>query len=647
MKNRLKIMSNKTIAILTILTLLIYIIINFLNINVTYAKHVSESKQPREEYNSSKIDKYPGYKELIEKIKIQHPNWKIKIHYTNLDWKTVLQNETTGAHTRNLVPKESISSWICPECGSKPQDSGSWVCASEAIVAYFMDPRNWINDDYMFQFENLSFNESIQTVDGVQKITSRIGYMQGNTVTYTTTTGAKATINKSYAQIIYEAAKEAGISPYHLASRIKQEQGVGSSPSGTATGTYTAEYIGYYNFLNIGATGGNGNPDLTVRNGLKKAKDSGWTSPEKSIKAGAKELASGYINNGQDTLYLQKFDVDDNGSLFYHQYMQNLQAAKSESTNMRSTYADLGFIDNTIEFLIPVFENMPSVPCTMPGTEHIVTQNAQIKAGHTGIKVRESASTSSRILREINSGEKFLRIQIGTQNIDKYYWDKIVLSDGTKGYIANDFIEQINDIVTCNETVTVTGSDVRLRNGPGTSGTTVKEYLNKGQTLTRIEKNKYNLDGLYWDRVITSSGLQGYVASNYLKLKDGTNNNFKISENDLICEPFTTAENVKEKHANAIIKDTNNKEISTGNIGTGYKVIIADKTYTIVKLGDINGDGKVSTIDYMKVKNHIMEIDILKDTNLKAADTSKDNKISTLDYMMIKNQIMFISNIQL
>ena len=152
---------------------------------------------------------------------------------------------------------------------------------------------------------------------------------------------------------------------------------------------------------------------------------------------------------------------------------------------------------------------------------------------------------------------------------------------------------------------------------------------------------------MYWDRVITSSGLQGYVASNYLKLKDGTNNNFKISENDLICEPFTTAENVKEKHANAIIKDTNNKEISTGNIGTGYKVIIADKTYTIVKLGDINGDGKVSTIDYMKVKNHIMEIDILKDTNLKAADTSKDNKISTLDYMMIKNQIMFISNIQL
>ena len=236
--------------------------------------------------------------------------------------------------------------------------------------------------------------------------------MDGNTVTYTTTTGAKATINKSYAQIIYEAAKEAGISPYHLASRIKQEQGVGSSPSGTATGTYTAEYIGYYNFLNIGATGGNGNPDLTVRNGLKKAKDSGWTSPEKSIKAGAKELASGYINNGQDTLYLQKFDVDDNGSLFYHQYMQNLQAAKSESTNMRSTYADLGFIDNTIEFLIPVFENMPSVPCTMPGTEHIVTQNAQIKAGHTGIKVRESASTSSRILREINSGEKFLRIQM-------------------------------------------------------------------------------------------------------------------------------------------------------------------------------------------------------------------------------------------
>jgi len=35
-----------------------------------------------------------------------------------------------------------------------------------------------------------------------------------------------------------EAAQEANISPYHLASRLKQEQGTGSKPGSTATGTY-------------------------------------------------------------------------------------------------------------------------------------------------------------------------------------------------------------------------------------------------------------------------------------------------------------------------------------------------------------------------------------------------------------------------
>lgn len=319
--------------------------------------------------------------------------------------------------------------------------------------------------------------------------------------------------------------------------------------------------------------------------------------------------------------------------------MQNLQAAKIESTNMRSTYAELGFIDNTIEFLIPVFENMPSVPCTKPGTEYIVTQNVQIKAGHTGIKVRESASTSSRILREINSGEKLLRIEIGTQNIDKYYWDKIVLSDGTKGYIATDFVEQINDIATCNETVKLTGSDVRLRNGPGTAGTTVKEYLSKGQTVTRIEKNKYHLDGLYWDRVITSSGMQGYVASDYLEVVS-TNDRFKIEGTNLVCEPYTAVENIKAQHNSAVIKKANGEVVTTGQIGTGYTITIDGKVYTNIKMGDVNGDGEVDIIDMALIKRDIGNTQKLKGIYMQAADLDYNKQeIDIIDMALIKRQI--------
>lgn len=632
MKNRLKILGNRTMGILTILTLLTYIFINIINTNTVYAA------QTREAYDSNKIAKYPGYKELIEKVKAAHPNWNIKIHYTNLDWNTVLYNETTETHTRSLVPINSISSWICPECGTKPQDSGSWVCASEGIVAYMMDPRNWINEDYIFQFENLAFNETTQTLSGVQAITSRIGYMSGNTVTYTTTNGTTATINKSYAQIIYEAAKEAGISPYHLASRIRQEQGAGEAASSTASGTY-AGYVGYYNFLNIGATGGNGDKQLTIINGLKKAVEKGWTNPEISIKSGAKELASSYINIGQDTLYLQKYDVDDRGSMFYHQYMQNIFAPKSESLTMRDTYVKLGFLNNAIEFIIPVYENMPSTRCIEPGSEYIVTQNAQIKAGHTNVCVRENAGTSYNCLRTINAGEKFLRIEIGTTFIGNNKWDKIVLSDGTKGYIATDYVEQINDIITCNETVKLTGSDVSLRNGPGTSGTIVKDYLARDQIVTRIEKNKYNLDGLYWDRVITSSGLQGYVASRYLEIVS-SNDNFKIEEDNLICEPFTTVETIKSKYSSAIIKKANGELVTTGNIGTGYTITIDGKIYTNVKMGDVNGDGEVDIIDMALIKRDIGNTQKLKGIYMKAADLDYNKQeIDIIDMALIKRQI--------
>ena len=179
------------------------------------------------------------------------------------------------------MPSTKSSAWKCSVCGETPHGGSSWRCASEAAVSYYMDPRNWLNDTYIFQFENLSYNSEIQTLEGVQKIIANIGYMKGDKVTYTKTDGTKATLNKSYAQIIYEAAKEAKISPYHLASRIRQEQGAGSTPGSTATGTYSG-YVGYYNFLNIKASGSNN--AQVIANGLNYAKTNGWTDPEKRNK---------------------------------------------------------------------------------------------------------------------------------------------------------------------------------------------------------------------------------------------------------------------------------------------------------------------------------------------------------------------------
>lgn len=639
MKNSAKIIGIKLISILTILTLVIYIVINLIN-----EKNV-QAAQYNENYDASKITKYPGYKELIETMKAKHPNWNFTIFYTGLDWNTVIENETTKSHGRNVVPASWSSVWKCKTCGETPHGGTSWRCASTAAVSYYMDPRNWINDTYIFQFETLSYNSKIQTIEGVKKIISNMGYMQGNTISYTKTDGTQGTINKSYAQVIMEAAQEANISPYHLASRLKQEQGTGSKPGSTATGTYGG-YVGYYNYMNIKASG-SGDAEV-IRNGLEHAKNNNWTTPEISIKEGAKVLSKNYINDGADTIYLQKFDVDSSdNTLYYFQYMQNVAVCLTEGANARESYEELGFINNAIDFRIPVYENMPSIPCGKPAANTIVTQNVKIKGN--SVRIRSSASNSSdnNIIQTVNMGYDLLRIELAATQVNGIHWDKVVLQDGRKGYVARSYLTQVEDITNCNEAVTTT-TEVYLRNGPGIENTTTVDLLPNNQYVRRIEKNKYNVDGYIWDRVILPNGTQGYVAQKYLKNAE-PNNKYKLENGNLVCEPGTTVESIKEKNQGreVTIKNAKGEVVNSGNVGTGYTVSFYDNKYTVVKLGDVNGDGLIKTVDYMKIKNHIMNEDILTGYNLQAADTNKDGRISTIDYMMIKNQIMSISNIEL
>ena len=212
--------------------------------------------QKRYTYTDGSLAAYYGYDGLIQTLKKKHPNWTFTILDTGLDWNDVIKKETVAVHGRNLIYYTNGGSWVCSTCGDRLYDSGRWKCASETAVAYYMDPRNWINENNIFQFENLAFNGDVQNIDGVKKILSSVPWANKDKITYVNTAGATVTLQKSYAQVIMEAAQEAGISPYHLAARIKQEQGAGGSASSTGAGTYGG-YVGYYNFLNIKATGSN------------------------------------------------------------------------------------------------------------------------------------------------------------------------------------------------------------------------------------------------------------------------------------------------------------------------------------------------------------------------------------------------------
>ena len=61
--------------------------------------------------------------------------------------------------------------------------------------------------------------------------------------------------------------------------------------------------------------------------------------------------------------------------------------------------------------------------------------------------------------------------------------------------------------------------------------------------------------------------------------------------------------------------------------------------------GDANGDGNISSSDYIMIKNYIMGKIKLADAKLKGADANKSNSVNSADYIMIKNYIMGKNNI--
>ena len=86
-----------------------------------------------------------------------------------------------------------------------------------------------------------------------------------------------------------------------------------------------------------------------------------------------------------------------------------------------------------------------------------------------------------------------------------------------------------------------------------------------------------------------------------------------------------------------------------GLIASGDKIKIKtnieEKEYVVIIYGDVNGDGKISSADYIKIKNYIMDVKNLSDDEKVFADANRDGKVSSADYIAIKNHIMEVKKI--
>lgn len=306
-----------------------------------------------------------SYKPYLRKLHEQHPKWIFTAQKLGVDWNTALKEECVVG--RNLVHSSALASWKSMEKGAYDFNGGywygldgSWVAASKEIIMYYMDPRTFLNDTYIFMFENQSYNSSYQTESGVKTILADT-FMSGS---YTCPDTKK---KYTYSQTFMDAAKKSGVSPYHLASRCRNEQGVNGAPQSLGT---VKGYENYFNFFDIQAYA---TSTMTAAEmGCKYAKTTNptyllpWTNQYKSIVGGSIFLGTGYITKGQDTLYLQKFDMVDGGNgLYYHQYMTCVFGQANEAISLKNAYSQ-DILNSAMEFKIPVYNNMPDKLCPKP-----------------------------------------------------------------------------------------------------------------------------------------------------------------------------------------------------------------------------------------------------------------------------------------
>lgn len=297
-----------------------------------------------------------SFKPYLRVLKAEHPKWVFKAYDVGCTWKTAVDKENAKPGL-NVIDTSLPKSWRSKDSdcynaktGVWSRYDGRWYSAHTDVIRYYMDPRNFLNDDEIYQFLTHKYNAETQNIETVKAVVK-------GTFMETRKPGGW----KTFAALINAAGKNSGVNPNVLAAMIIQEQG-SKGTSGLISGTYSG-YKGYYNFLNIGAY--TTSTMTAVQRGLWYAKQQGWNTEYKSIKGGADIYHDNYVDQNQYLFYTKKFNVmNGTDKIGSHQYMTNVQGAYGEALQLKKAFPDN--YSKALTFIIPVYDSMPLSPCDLP-----------------------------------------------------------------------------------------------------------------------------------------------------------------------------------------------------------------------------------------------------------------------------------------
>lgn len=589
------------------------LLLPFLFINNTYAIYTEDNIGTYEE----ELAKFPeSFKTKIEGLHAIYPNaifvaqdkffdWS-KGEEIPVEWDRMMSSEyyiegksilDFNARSRNLVnyntayiPEyyRSYDNWAYNYYTDRYTafDNGSWYAAAYKTVEYYLDARNWLDENNIFMFESLYYH-TYQTAEGVEKILP--DYMANKECP-----GGEG---KTFAEAIIDSANANSLSAYYIVARLKQEQ---SAISPLISGTYRG-YEGYYNYFNVGASGNN-NTEVIV-NGLQYAKNVGWDSPYKAIVEGAAFVRNEYIGandaydvKGQLTLYLNKWDPYG-WRLGGHQYMQNVTAPVSEASTMLNAYKlNEDYKTYAYIFYIPVYKDMPeSTSLQKPGSPNNYLSSLSVNG--TGVTGFDGAKTN---------------------------YTYTVSGGATDVYV---------DYTKVNKGAKVTGTGNLKLTGDKTKFNIVVTAENGDVKTYELTIEKSSTGNISVGEVLAGAGVK-HDNTYLFGFEIGTDsNNLKsklLKSND---------------KAEITIKNSKGEVKNNGALATGDTVTIVSnsetKTFTVIIYGDVTGEGVVNSADLLRTRQHLIGTKPLQDAYLKAGNVIKtDNVVNSADLLRMIQHLL-------
>ncbi len=539
-----------------------------------------------------------SYKPYLRELHLIYPNWIFKAQKTGFEFDYAVSKELDKC----LVWTGSVSSWKSTADHDYNWDTNkwtgydgeNWVRASKEIIQHYMDPRNFLGINSVFQFLEQNYDKNIQTVDGVKQIISGT-FMDNDVVDVDGTT-------LNYANAIYNAGAEFGVNPYVLAAMIVQEQGTKGN-SRIIAGNIEG-YKNLFNYFNIGAWATpQFNNDAVIRGLWYAGGGNGgtgtsylrpWNTRLKSIKGGASYYASNYTKGGQTTLYLKKFNVQGNYP-FTGQYMTNVQGAASEASELSQGYTN-EMRKHALSFYIPVYEKMPETPCPKPTKDG----SPNMKLASLSVKNYELTPGFDRDVTEymIVVPENLNKITINAKALE----GTAVISGA--GEVA---IPEKNNVIEV--VVTAGNGDKRIYS------ITVTKKDPKVEGKVSLSKN-YSMSGLYVYGIAPGTTVEKFISK-------------------FVVEGSAT-----------VVDSKGTKKANTDILKSGYQVNVyntLDEPYGVYYIsvkGDIDADGIVTMGDLLKIRNQILKKSGFLELQMFSGDIDSDGTVTMGDLLKVRNHIL-------